>query len=262
MLRSSSSGRLASMQAVAMIASIVLSSLPGIAGSEHSAAAPENGTAGIPTPLKKTIQTEESTTTTVCPVAGRRLQIILLPQPLQGAHAQFHRLPLAAGVLPGPGGFLDLPVRWPVCRQDMPLPSRAVAPGSASLTAAAPPPGAASARPASAPSSVFAPAASSPQAPFLVLLLRRSLAARALGLFALRLFGVALAGSASGLFGWRVWRRRRLDFWAADQAEGSHIGITPLAWIALSWLASGNPWVSAVATINRSAGSPWKLCGN
>jgi hypothetical protein len=31
--------------------------------------------------------------------------------------------------------------------------------------------------------------------------------------------------------------------------------------MARSWVARGKPWVGAVATINRSAGSPWKLWG-
>jgi hypothetical protein len=48
----------------------------------------------------------------------------------------------------------------------------------------------------------------------------------------------------------------------SDQAHPSQMGITPLAWMARSWVAMGNPWLCAVATINRSAGSPWKLCGN
>ena len=86
--------------------------------------------------------------------------------------------------------------------------------------------------------------------------LRGRLASRALGCLVLPwLLGY-------GLLGWSFWRRRRLEFFRpADQTDRSQMGITPLAWMALSWVASGSPWVSAVATINRSAGSPWKLCG-
>ena len=48
----------------------------------------------------------------------------------------------------------------------------------------------------------------------------------------------------------------------ADQTDPSQMGIKPLAWMARSWVARGNPWHWAVATINLSAGSAWKLCGN
>jgi hypothetical protein len=59
-----------------------------------------------------------------------------------------------------------------------------------------------------------------------------------------------------------LYQRPRGGCRATDQAKPSQIGMTLLAWMALSWVARGSPWESAVATISRSAGSPWKLCGN
>ena len=103
------------------------------------------------------------------------------------------------------------------------------------------------------PGSLLGPCALGP----LALPLRGSLAARAVwfcpGCWVSGFLAVLLevqAPQAPGIF-----------IGPANQAGPSQMGITPLAWMARSWVASGIPWVSAVATINRSAGSPWKLCG-
>lgn len=78
-----------------------------------------------------------------------------------------------------------------------------VAPGFRNLPTAAPPSGTAFSRSASAPTLVFAPAVSSPQAPILVLPLRGNLTAKALGPFALQLYSLGLAVRLLACWGWR-----------------------------------------------------------